>query len=124
MKIDVRIISATNQDLLKLIRSGRFREDLYFRLNVINVHIPPLRERKEDITALAKIYISRFNRKFYKNVMGLTDRAQELLLSYEWPGNVRELKNIFERTILMAESEWITEDLLLPYFNRSKGTKT
>lgn len=120
VKIDVRIISATNQNLLELIRKGRFREDLYFRLNVINVHIPPLRERKEDIVALAEVYIREFNRKFYKNVKGLTNKAQELLLAYEWPGNVRELKNIFERTILMAEGEWITEDLLLPYFDRFK----
>ncbi|AEE90231.1 PAS modulated sigma54 specific transcriptional regulator, Fis family [Tepidanaerobacter acetatoxydans Re1] len=120
IKIDVRIISATNQNLLELIRRGRFREDLYFRLNVINIHIPPLRERKEDIVALAETYIKEFNRKFYKNVKGLTNKAQELLLSYQWPGNVRELKNIFERTILMAEGEWITEDLLLPYFNQLK----
>ena len=96
IKIDVRIIAATNQNLLELIRVGRFREDLYFRLNVININIPPLRERKEDIIALAETYIKEFNRKFYKNVKGLTNKAQDLLLSYQWPGNVRELRNIFE----------------------------
>ncbi|MDD4570205.1 MAG: sigma 54-interacting transcriptional regulator, partial [Tepidanaerobacteraceae bacterium] len=116
----VRIISATNQNLFELIKRGRFREDLYFRLNVINIHIPPLRERKEDSIALAAVYIREFNRKFYKNVKGLTNKAQELLLSYNWPGNVRELKNIFERTILMVDGEWITEDLLLPYFDQFK----
>lgn len=120
IKIDVRIIAATNQNLLELIRVGRFREDLYFRLNVININIPPLRDRKEDIIALAETYIKEFNRKFYKNVKGLTNKAQDLLLSYQWPGNVRELRNIFERTILMVEGEWITEDLLFPYFNQIK----
>ncbi|WP_213950509.1 sigma 54-interacting transcriptional regulator [Tepidanaerobacter syntrophicus] len=120
IKIDVRIIAATNQNLLELIHVGRFREDLYFRLNVININIPPLRERKEDIIALAETYIKEFNRKFYKNVKGLTNKAQDLLLSYQWPGNVRELRNIFERTILMVEGEWITEDLLFPYFNQIK----
>lgn len=121
IKIDVRIISATNRDLVDLIRRGRFREDLYFRLNVINIHIPPLRERKEDIPALTEVYINYFNRKFYKNVRGITNKAKEMLMSYNWPGNVRELMNILERTILMAEGEWITEDLLLPYFEQFKG---
>jgi len=121
IKIDVRIISATNRDLADLIRRGRFREDLYFRLNVINIHIPPLRERKEDIPALTEVYISYFNRKFYKNVRGITNKAKEMLMSYNWPGNVRELMNILERTILMADGEWITEELLMPYFEQFKG---
>ncbi|HHW02125.1 MAG TPA: sigma 54-interacting transcriptional regulator [Thermoanaerobacterales bacterium] len=118
IKIDVRIISATNRDLLNLIRQGKFREDLYFRLNVINIHIPPLRERREDIMPLADVYLKYFNRKFYKNIKGFTDSAKQLLLSYHWPGNVRELMNILERTVLMAEGDWITEELLLPYFDR------
>ncbi|MDI3480876.1 MAG: hypothetical protein PWQ97_531 [Tepidanaerobacteraceae bacterium] len=121
IKIDVRIISATNRDLVDLIRRGRFREDLYFRLNVINIHIPPLRERKEDILPLTEVYINYFNRKFYKNIKGITNKAKELLMSYHWPGNVRELMNILERTILMAEGEWITEELLMPYFEQFKG---
>lgn len=120
IKIDVRILSATNRDLIKLIRQKAFREDLYFRLNVINIHIPPLRQRKEDILALTDVYIQHFNRKFYKNVRGLTNKSKELLLSYHWPGNVRELRNILERTILMAEGQWITEDLLAPYFEKFK----
>lgn len=120
IKIDVRIISATNRDLVDLIRRGRFREDLYFRLNVINIHIPPLRERKEDIPALTEVYINYFNRKFYKNVRGITNKAKEMLMSYNWPGNVRELANILERTILMADGEWITEELLMPYFEQFK----
>lgn len=120
-KIDVRIISATNRDLIELIRQGKFREDLYFRLNVINIHIPPLRERREDITALTNVYIEHFNRKFCKNVKGATNKANELLLMYNWPGNVRELRNILERTILMTDGEWITEDLLLPYFNKFRS---
>lgn len=120
IKIDVRIISATNRDLLALISSGAFREDLYFRLNVIDIHIPPLRERREDIPALTREYIEHFNRKFHKHIKGVTEKAQELLLSYDWPGNVRELMNILERTILMSQGEWITDDLLRPYFDQVK----
>jgi len=120
IKIDVRIISATNRVLLALISSGAFREDLYFRLNVIDIHIPPLRERREDIPALTREYIEHFNRKFHKHIKGVTEKAQELLLSYDWPGNVRELMNILERTILMSQGEWITDDLLRPYFDQVK----
>jgi len=120
IKIDVRIISATNRDLLELISSGAFREDLYFRLNVININIPPLRERREDIPALTKVYIDYFNRKLHKNIKGFTKKAEYMLLSYDWPGNVRELMNILERTILMSQGEWITDDLLRPYFDQIK----
>jgi len=120
IKIDVRIISATNRDLLELISSGAFREDLYFRLNVININIPPLRERREDIPALTKVYIDYFNRKLHKNIKGVTKKAEYMLLSYDWPGNVRELMNILERTILMSQGEWITDDLLRPYFDQIK----
>ena len=120
IKIDVRIISATNRDLLALIGSGAFREDLYFRLNVININIPPLRERREDIPALTRVYIEHFNRKFQKNIKGVTEKAKDMLLSYDWPGNVRELMNILERTILMSQGEWITDDLLRPYFDQVK----
>lgn len=120
IKIDVRIVSATNRDLLELIKSGSFREDLYFRLNVININIPPLRERREDIPALTKVYIDYFNKKFHKNVKGVTKEAADMLYSYHWPGNVRELMNILERTILMSQGEWITGDLLRPYFDQVK----
>jgi len=120
IRIDVRIISATNRDLLELISSGAFREDLYFRLNVININIPPLRERREDIPALTRVYIEHFNRKFHKNIKGITKKAEDMLLSYDWPGNVRELMNILERTILMSQGEWITDELLRPYFDQIK----
>ncbi|NLZ52630.1 MAG: sigma 54-interacting transcriptional regulator [Thermoanaerobacteraceae bacterium] len=118
IKIDVRIISATNRDLLELIGSGVFREDLYFRLNVININVPPLRDRREDIPALTKAYIEHFNRKFHKNIKGVTAKAGDMLYSYSWPGNVRELMNIIERTVLMSQGEWITDDLLRPYFDQ------
>jgi len=124
IKVNVRIISATNRDLLALISSGAFREDLYFRLNVINIHIPPLRERREDIPAIAREYIKHFNKKFHKNIKGVTKKAQDMLLSYDWPGNVRELMNILERTILMSQGEWITDDLLHPYFDQVKIKST
>jgi len=89
-------------------------------LNVIEIHIPPLRERREDIPVLTREYIEHFNRKFHKHIKGVTEKAQELLLSYDWPGNVRELMNILERTILMSQGEWITDDLLRPYFDQVK----
>lgn len=120
--VDVRIICSTSRNLPKLIDQGRFREDLFFRINVINLHIPPLRERREDILALAEVYIKHFNGKFFKNVRGLTDKARFLLTTYRWPGNVRELINILERAVLVAEGEWITEDLLGPYFYRYRET--
>jgi DNA-binding NtrC family response regulator len=94
--VDVRIIAATNQDLEVMVSEGKFRKDLFFRLNVARIHVPPLRERKEDLPTLIDHYIEHFNRIFGRNVESLSDEALEVLLSYEWPGNVRELKNLLE----------------------------
>ncbi|SNZ12992.1 sigma-54-dependent transcriptional regulator [Hydrogenobacter hydrogenophilus] len=107
---DVRIISATNRNLKELIKEGKFREDLYFRLNTFELHIPPLRERKEDMIPLAQHFLKKFSAKYSKNIKGLTKEAEKLLLSYNFPGNVRELKNIMERACLLCDDEYLDED--------------
>jgi transcriptional regulator with PAS, ATPase and Fis domain len=94
--LDIRIIAATNRDLEHLVAKGKFRQDLYFRLNVAKVHLPPLRERKEDIPHLVDYYLQEFNARFGRELKGFTDEALELLLRHDWPGNIRELKNLLE----------------------------
>ncbi|MCW5828018.1 MAG: sigma-54-dependent Fis family transcriptional regulator [Deltaproteobacteria bacterium] len=101
LKVDVRVIAATNQDLSKLIREDRFREDLYYRLNVIPIQIPPLRERRDDIPLLAKYFIDRFVREKNMPIRGITSGAMAALTDYSWPGNVRELENLMERTVVL-----------------------
>ncbi len=110
-KVDVRVIAATLRDLGKLVERGEFREDLYYRLNVVNLRMPPLRERREDIPLLARAFIHRFNRQLNREppVEGLNPEAEALMAAYAWPGNVRELENAMERAVLLAD-----EALLLP----------
>lgn len=108
--VDVRIIAATNKNLAEEVKSGNFREDLYYRLKVIPVLIPPLRDRPSDISALAKYFINEFNREFKKNLKGISKETEKYFKEYQWPGNVRELKNIIERAMIL-ESE---EDFILP----------
>ena len=105
---DVRIVAATNQDLERLVSEGRFRKDLYFRLNVVRIHLPPLRERKEDLPRLASYYIHQMNRRFRRQVEGFTEDALRQLLHFDWPGNVRELKNLLEATFVNLSSSRIT----------------
>jgi DNA-binding NtrC family response regulator len=113
--IDVRIISTTNRDIGKQIREGRFREDLYYRLKVIDIELPPLRDRKEDIPLVIRHFIAKFNKTLKKNVSGISEQALKLLLNYAWPGNVRELENIIERAITLTQGEVISpEDLPTP----------
>ena len=102
IKIDVRIIATTNRDLQKEVEEGNFREDLYYRLNVIEVPLPPLRERKEDIPALVKCFTARFNQENGKQIEGLSHEAAELLMNYDWPGNIRELENYIERAVVVT----------------------
>jgi len=102
ISVDVRIIAATNKDLKASIAEGKFREDLYYRLNVVPLTIPPLRDRREDIVPLALDILQRFNRELKKNFTGFTPTAAELLTKYPWPGNIRELKNVIERTMILA----------------------
>jgi NtrC-family two-component system response regulator AlgB len=109
---DVRIIAATNIDLEKSAREGRFREDLYYRLNVIQIEIPPLRERSDDIVSLANGLLIFFGKNCHKTLLGFTDEAMSLLKSYLWPGNVRELRNIVERAVILCEGNRISVDHL------------
>jgi len=107
MKVDVRLITATNKDLNQLIKKGNFREDLYYRINVVPIVIPPLRDRKEDIPLLIDHFINKFNVENNKNVKGFNKEAIELMMQYEWPGNVRELENLVERVIALTSAEYI-----------------
>ena len=107
IKVDVRLITATNKDLNQLIKKGSFREDLYYRINVVPIVIPPLRERKEDIPILIDHFINKFNVENNKNVRGINKEALEFLIQYEWPGNVRELENLIERVIALTSNEYI-----------------
>ena len=113
IKVDVRILSATNKDLKKEIEERRFREDLFYRLNVFNVYVPPLRERKEDIPLIVEHFVSKYNKILNKKVKKVSTKAMELLLDYNYPGNIRELENIVERSMIMAKDEIIDEK----YFN-------
>src|SRR5215467_7607682 len=108
IKLDLRVVAATNKNLREAVKEGAFRQDLYFRLNVIQISIPPLRERTDDILALTKFFIEHYNRKFKRNIEGMSDAASRLLLSHTWPGNVRELRNAIERAMILEESARIT----------------
>ncbi|HBH88029.1 MAG TPA: DNA-binding response regulator [Syntrophaceae bacterium] len=112
IKVDVRLITATNRNLHQDVKDGRFREDLYYRLNVFPTHLSPLRERKEDILPLTDYFIEKFNRKLERSVKHIDERVQEILLRYDWPGNIRELENFIERIVLLAGGDTITlEDI-------------
>lgn len=108
IKLDLRVIAATNKNLREAVKEGAFRQDLYFRLNVIQILIPPLRERTDDILALTKFFIEHYNRKFKRNIEGVSDAAGKLLISHSWPGNVRELRNAIERAMILEDSSLIT----------------
>ncbi|MBF8300711.1 MAG: hypothetical protein HW394_1081, partial [Acidobacteria bacterium] len=108
LKVDVRLIAATNRDLTAMVESGAFREDLYYRLNVVTIDMPPLRERKEDVAALAGFFIKRFAGELKKKIDALGPDALKLLMRYHWPGNIRELENTIERAVLLADGTRIT----------------
>jgi two-component system response regulator AtoC len=103
--VDLRIISATNQDLERMVREGNFREDLYYRLKVVPLWVPPLRDRKDDILPLAQLFMDRFARQFKKPFKAISADAERMLCDYPWPGNIRELRNMFERTVLLESGE-------------------
>ncbi|HQQ16343.1 MAG TPA: sigma 54-interacting transcriptional regulator [Desulfomonilia bacterium] len=122
---DVRIIAATNSDLADLVKRGSFREDLYYRVNVVRIELPPLRRRKEDIPLLAEQFTSHFNRIQNKPVQGLTTEALSLLMAYDWPGNIRELENVIERAFILCDKGFINvahlpEDLTMRYMKKEK----
>lgn len=122
IKIDVRIITATNKDLKKEIEQGNFREDLFYRLNVVPITIPPLRERREDIIPLALTFIQYFNHELHRSFKGISEDAAKVLLAHDWPGNVRELKNVIERIMALNQSEEILLEHLPLEIKSSKST--
>jgi two-component system response regulator GlrR len=112
-RVDIRVVAATNKDLWQVVREGKFREDLYYRIHVIPIFLPPLRERPEDIPLLAQAFLQRFNEQMHKAIEGFAPEALQRLMLYEWPGNVRELGNAIERAVVLAPDGLITSDLLL-----------
>ena len=114
IETDVRIVTATNKDLKEEIEKGNFREDLYFRLNVINIHVPPLRERKDDLPLLITAFLKEFAEENEKTIEGINDKARSCLYAYDWPGNIRELRNCMESAVVMARGNLITEEDLPP----------
>ena len=112
--INARILAATNKDLEQEIRDGNWREDLHYRLNVISMHLPPLREHKEDISLLADFFLERYNAKHNKSIEGVANEVVEIFLAYDWPGNVRELENVIERAVVLCTGEYITTACIPP----------
>jgi DNA-binding NtrC family response regulator len=123
MQVDVRVIAASNRDLEKAVRDGQFRQDLYYRLAIIAIFIPPLRDRKEDILPLVDFFIERYNRRFKKSIRGITDETSRLIVSHNWPGNVRELKNTIERGMIL-EDEPFLRPVYLPFSVGESGGRT
>jgi DNA-binding NtrC family response regulator len=136
-KVDIRVLAATNQDLRKAIEEKKFREDLFFRLNVIHIHIPPLRERKEDIPYLIRFFIEKYNKINRRNIVGIDQKARAVLMQYAYPGNVREIENVIQHAFAMSTGDNITfEDLpvylhgiapyqrLQPYMPGAEGSRT
>jgi two-component system response regulator HydG len=115
VKVDVRIVAANNMDLQKCIKEGTFREDLFYRLSVVPISLPPLRQRKDDIPLLANYFLKKYNKKRKKSVTAISDRAMKALFEYDWPGNVRELENAIERAVVLAEDEVVRSSDLLYY---------
>ena len=116
IKTEFRLIAATNVDLEKAVKEGRFREDLYYRLNVIPIRLPPLRERADDIPQLADFFLRRYNTRFRKRIQGIADSTMAMLVKYWWPGNIRELENLIERLVAVSDKEYISdEDLPLEF---------
>jgi len=123
IQVEVRVIAASNRDLEKAVREGHFRQDLFYRLAIIAIFIPPLRERKEDILPLVDFFIERYNRRFKKSIRGITDETRSLILSHNWPGNVRELKNTIERGMILEEESWL-RSIYLPFSVGESGGRT
>ena len=120
VKADVRVIAATNKNLKEEVRSGRFREDLYYRINVIRFFIPPLKERKGDIPLIVEHFIEHFNRLRGKNILGVSDNALAILMNHDWPGNIRELENAVEHAFILCQQTMILPEHL-PNHLRPKG---
>jgi two-component system response regulator PilR (NtrC family) len=112
LQADIRVIAATNQDLGKAIAEGRFREDLYYRINVIPISLPPLRERREDIPLIAEHFMGKYSEQMEKEITGISHEAMDLLVHHDWPGNIRELENVMERAVALEATPVILPDSL------------
>jgi transcriptional regulator with PAS, ATPase and Fis domain len=110
VKVDVRVVAATNHNLAEAVSEGDFRQDLYYRLDVVSVHLPPLRERVEDIALLARHFLQRYTRESHKSITVISDEAMELLCDYSWPGNIRELENAIEQAVALSYQSVLTPD--------------
>ncbi len=124
IRADVRIIAATNRNLEEMIVAGRFRQDLYYRLNVFPIHIPPLRDRKNDILLLANYFVDKYSRLHHKNIKRISTPAIDMLTCYHWPGNVRELENCIERAVLLSEDEVLHGHYLPPTLQTAEASGT
>ncbi len=120
VKVDVRIIAATNKNLDEEVKKGTFREDLYYRLNVVSIRVPPLRERKEDIPLLIDFFLKKYNAKHKKNIKGFTREVRDMLMKYDYPGNVRELENITERAVVLTRGDCISKEDLPAFSDETK----
>ncbi|MGA3105871.1 MAG: sigma-54 dependent transcriptional regulator [Terriglobales bacterium] len=123
MQVDVRVIAASNRDLEKAVRDGQFRQDLYYRLAIIAIFIPPLRDHKEDILPLVDFFIDRYNRRFKKSIRGITEETRRLIFSHNWPGNIRELKNTIERGMILEDEPYL-RPVYLPFSVGESGGRT
>ncbi|MDH4217152.1 MAG: sigma-54 dependent transcriptional regulator [Candidatus Aminicenantes bacterium] len=123
MKVDVRVIAATNTDLEELIEEKKFRPDLFFRFNVIKIELPPLREKKEDIPLLVKHFLDIYNKENKREIIGVTEDVMELFENYDWPGNIRELENLIERAVVLTKTKIITRDNLPSFILESQGNQ-
>ena len=123
-EVDVRLLAATNKDMERAIAAGTFREDLYYRLNVFSIFVPPLRERKADLLLLVDHFLEKFSREHHKNIKRISTPAIDMLMSYHWPGNVRELENTLERSVLMCDGQVIHGHHLPPTLQTAEGSGT
>jgi len=121
-KLDIRVLSASNRDLLKAVEKGTFRNDLYYRINVVPIHLPPLRARTEDIPLLLVHFLTQYNITCNRHVQGFSDEAMEMLVAYPWPGNVRELQHIVEQILVLDDCEYIDLKSLPPVISQRRGT--
>jgi transcriptional regulator with PAS, ATPase and Fis domain len=120
---DIRIIAATNEDLIRLVKKGIFREDFYYRLNIVSLYIPPLRERKDDLTILVDHFIKKYSNQYHRDIQGISEKAMKLLISYSWPGNIRELENVIQQSIVISSGNVITaQDIRLFQSHSASGT--
>ena len=122
-KVDVQVITATNRNLRQAVKERRFREDLFYRVNVLEIHLPPLRERKDDIPLLCHYFLSQFNDKFKKNLKGISRKAQIQLMNHTWEGNVRELQNVIESAAILSSKDYISDQEIIRQLEKTRGTR-